>query len=333
VPPERGPTMVQAKAAEAGEHLSFRVTRAEGGDRLDRFLRKRIPWRSRTNLQALIATGLVLLNGAPARPAARVGAGDAVETPVRDPRAAARESFEYPLSVLIDDPDFLVIDKPPHLATHPTARHLRRNALAAVRALVGEPAPKPVHRLDLETSGVLLFARTRDAHRALALQFERREVEKRDLAVVTGRVGPGAGILDPPLGRHAGSHVRIRMRAGASGGRPARTDFRVLRRWRGFTFLELVPHTGRQHQIRAQLEAFGHPVVGDKIYGPDERHFLDHLEGRLSAEARESLLLDRHALHAARLVFRHPRTAARIDARAPLPTDLARFIESLPEEG
>lgn len=319
------------REAPAAEHLAFRVTRAENGERLDRFLRKHIPWRSRTNLQALIATGLVRLNGAPARSAQRVSPGDAVETPVRDPRPLSRACFDFPLPILIDDPDFLVIDKPPHLATHPTGSHLRRNAVSALRARTGEPAPTPVHRLDLETSGVLLFARNRQAHRALALQFDRREVRKSYLAVVVGRVGPDAGILDPPLGRHGGSRVRIRMRAGTPGGRVARTDFRVLRRWPGFTQIELAPHTGRQHQIRAQLEAFGHPVVGDKIYGPDERHFLDHLEGRLSDGARQRLLLDRHALHAARLLFRHPRTGAPVDARAPLPEDLERFIECLPD--
>jgi 23S rRNA pseudouridine1911/1915/1917 synthase len=145
-----------------------------------------------------------------------------------------------------------------------------------------------------------------------------------------GRVGPDDGVLDPPLGRKG--FAAIRMRAGA-GRQSARTDFRVLRRRGDFTILELTPHTGRQHQIRAQLEAFGHPVVGDKIYGPDEGHFLDHLEGRLPARAREALLLDRHALHAARLAFRHPRTGSRVEARAPLPADLARFIESLPAEG
>jgi 23S rRNA pseudouridine1911/1915/1917 synthase len=306
------------------------VTRAEGGERLDRFLRKRIPWRSRTNLQSLIGAGLVLVNGVPARPATRVAPGNTVDTPVRDPRAAARASFDHPLSILIDDPDFIVVDKPPHLATHATGRHLRRNVIAALRAHAGDPTPTPVHRLDLETSGVLLCARSREAHRTLALQFERREVEKHYLAVVMGQVKADAGVLDPPLARHGGSHVRIRMHAGAPGGQAARTDFRILRRWRDFSLLQLVPHTGRQHQIRAQLEAFGHPVVGDKIYGPDERHFLDHLDGRLSIEARERLLLDRHALHAARLAFHHPRTGERMVAEAPLPEDLARFIDGLP---
>jgi len=322
----------EGKAGEGTETLSFRVTRVERGERLDRFLRKRVPWRSRTNLQALIGTGLVLLNGVPARPSSRVAPGDAVQTPVRDPRALSRQSFEHPLCVLVDDPDFVVIDKPPHLATHPTARHLQRNVSSALRALYGEPAPTPVHRLDLETSGVLLCARHPGAHRALALQFERREVEKRYLAIVAGRVEAGAGVLDPPLAPHGRSRVRIRMRAGAPGGQPTRTDFRVLRRWRDFSLLELEPRTGRRHQIRAQLEAFGHPVVGDKIYGPDERHFLDHLEGRLSPEARERLLLDRHALHAARLAFRHPRTGERLVAEAPLPPDLARWIDGLADE-
>ncbi len=323
----------EGEGRTAGENLAFRVTRAESGERLDRFLRKRIPWRSRTNLKALIATGLVLHNGAPARPAARVAAGDAVQTPVRDPRALSREPFDHPLSVLIEDPDFIVIDKPPHLATHPTGRHLRRNAIGALRARYGEPAPRPVHRLDLETSGALLCARNGAALRALSLQFERREVEKRYLAGVAGRVGPDAGVLDPPLSRHGASRVRLRMRAGAPDGQTARTDFRVLQRRGDFTVLYLAPHTGRQHQIRAQLEALGHPVVGDKIYGPDEGHFLAHLEGRPPDRARARLLLDRHALHAARLVFRHPRTGARFEANAPLPEDLARFIASLPAEG
>jgi len=313
----------------ARETLAFTVTRAEAGERLDRFLRARIPWRSRTNLSRLVETGLVFLNGLPAKPATRVGAGDRVETSVRDPRIVSRQPLDVPISILAEDPDFVVVDKPPHLATHPTARHLQTNVLSALRARYGEPPPAPVHRLDLETSGVLLCARGKEAHRALSLQFERREVQKRYLAIVTGRVEPAAGVLDLPLGRHSVSRVRIRVRAGERNGTPSRTAFRVLARWKGFSLLALSPHTGRQHQIRAQLEAYGHPVVGDKIYGPDEAHFLAYLEGRLMAEARATLLLDRHALHALSLAFGHPRTGERICVRSPLPADLQTFVDRI----
>ncbi len=314
------------------ETLAFTVTRAAAGERLDRFLRAHIQWRSRTNLRRLIESGLVLVNGGPAKPAARLAAGDRVETPVHDPRVLSRQPLDVPFAVLAEDPDFVVVDKPPCLATHPTARHLRTNVLSALRARYGEPPPAPVHRLDIETSGVLLCARGREAHRALSLQFERREVEKRYLAIVTGRLAQDAGVLDRPLRRHGASRVRIRVRAGEKGGAPARTEFRVLRRWKGFSLLDLTPHTGRQHQIRAQLEAFGHPVVGDKIYGPDEAYFLAHIEGRLTPAARAALLIDRHALHAASLTFNHPRTGERIRVASPLPADLRAFIDRIEGE-
>ncbi len=312
-----------------GPTIQIEVTRAEAGLRLDRLLQARIPWRSRPSLSALVNSGEVLLNGRGTKPARRVSAGDRVATSVRDPRPLSRQSLPRELPVLADDPDFLAIDKPAGLSTHPTGRHLRNNVLSALRWRYGEPPPHPVHRLDLETSGVLLCSRSREAHRVLALQFERREVEKHYLAVVVGRLEPASGVLSGALGRDGGSEVRVRMRAGAGSGAPARTDFRVVARWQEFSLLCLRPHTGRQHQIRAHLAEAGHPVEGDNIYGPDERNFLAHLAGRLPEPARRALLLDRHALHAAALRFRHPRTNAPIEARAPMPLDLRGFVEGL----
>ena len=295
--------------------------------RLDRLLRRHVPWRSRPNLKALVETGGVKVNDCAAKPATRVSPGDHVKTPIRDPRGLSRQSLERILDVLMEDPDFIVIDKPAGLSTHATGRHLKENVVSALRWRYGESCPMPVHRLDLETSGALLCARNREAHRALALQFERREVKKRYLAIVSGSPREERGILQGRLGRDAGSRVRIRVSVLASEGAPARTDYRVVGRWERFSLLELWPRTGRQHQIRAQLEAAGHPVLGDKIYGPDEEHFLAHLEGRLSAGAKSALQLERHALHAATLVFRHPRTRRILRAEAPLPRDMQRFLE------
>lgn len=309
--------------------IVIRVTRAEAGRRLDQVLRERVPWRSRPNLQALVRAGEVLLNGRHAKPAARLAPGDRIETPIRDPRPLSRQPLAREIPVLLDGGDFIVVDKPAGLSTHPTGRHLRDNVLSALRWRYGDPPPQPVHRLDLETSGALLCARGAGAQGALALQFERREVEKRYLAVVLGSVKAPAGVLGQTLGRDGASAVRIRVRAGTAGGAAARTDYRVLARWAGFSLLEILPRTGRQHQIRAHLAAAGHPVVGDKIYGPDERHFLDHLAGRLSEAARRDLGLDRHALHAASLRFRDPRTSETIRAEAPLPADLRGFLAAL----
>jgi 23S rRNA pseudouridine1911/1915/1917 synthase len=280
----------------------------------------------------LIAAGEVRLNGRPAKPAARVAVGDAIETPVRDPLILSRQTFDCAVPVLLEEQDFLVVDKPFGLPTHPTARYLQENLVSALRGMYGEPAPTAVHRLDRETSGVLLCARNPRTHRALALQFERREVTKYYHAVVTGVPEQSSGILEGMLGRDNASRVRIRVRVGGTGGVYARTDYRVIRAWEGFSLLELSPKTGRQHQIRAQLQAAGHPVVGDKIYGPDEENFLAHLEGRLVADARAALLLDRHALHAFALHFRHPRTGDEVYAESPLPQDIRTFIATLEEE-
>lgn len=309
--------------------IVIHVSRARAGRRLDSLVHGEIPWRTRPDIKRLIQSGAIRLNGGAAKPGARVAAGDRIDTPVRDPRALSRQTLALSLPVLVEDPDFIVIAKPPCLSTHATGRYLKQNVVSALRWRYGDPPPMPVHRLDRETSGALLCARNREAHRALALQFERREVEKRYVALVSGEPREDEGVFEGRIGRGGLSRVHIRVTTDAADGAPAWTAFRVARRWPGFALLELWPRTGRQHQIRAQLAAAGHPVVGDKIYGPDEGHFLAHLEGRLSADARGQLILGRHALHAASLAFRHRRTRETIRAEAPLPPDMESFLEGL----
>lgn len=310
--------------------------------RLDQFLQRHLTWRSRTSLQRLVQDGFVAVaQPSPEQPlgsgAARVerrsgrrlfdGALVVVTIP-EELRLDRLPSTSTDVDVLYEDDEVLVVDKPPGLPVHPSGRHLTDTLVQRVHARLAaqdaEPLwkPKLCHRLDVETSGLVLLARQARAHADLMGQFERRRVEKEYLAVVRGIPERDGGVIDLPLGSSRTSVVRLKM-AVRSDGLPARTAWRVLRRARDRTLVSCRPHTGRQHQIRVHLDAIGHPLVGDKLYGCDEELFLRNTRGELTADDRAELGLDRHALHNHRLVFTSPRTGERREVSSPLPRDLA----------
>lgn len=314
------------------ERIEIVVDEQRAGARLDAALQSYLPWRSRASVCRLIDGGFVDHRGAPARASRRVRAGD--EIVVRIPEAPVPDvgprGFEIP--ILFEDRWLVVVDKPPGLAVHPAGRRVYGTLIHFLHQRYRRPddpsrdvVPRLLHRIDRETSGVVAAGLDEVVHGAIRRQFEERTVEKVYLAVVHGRPPRDRGVVDRPIGPARRSAIRLKLEA-RDDGQPASTQYRVVREHGGYSLVELVPRTGRTHQLRVHMASIGCPLVGDKIYGIDEGIFLEALDGELSAASRERLVLDRHALHAARLRFRHPGTGADVAFEAPLPADMAALV-------
>jgi 23S rRNA pseudouridine1911/1915/1917 synthase len=299
--------------------------------RVDAWLVRRLADLSRARLQALIEKGLVLVDGRATRPSTRLRPGQAVTVLLPAPEPALPRAEDIPLEVLHEDASLLVVNKPAGLVVHPGAGRpggtLVNALLGRVRDLSGVGGvlrPGIVHRLDRGTSGLLVVAKDDAAHRALVRQFASRAVEKEYLALVLGVPDQASGEIDRPIGRDPVHRQRMSVRAPR--GREARTSWRIEERFDGAALLRVRIHTGRTHQIRVHLASIGHPVAGDPLYGgtrtPSSRR----------GEARAALAsLERPALHAARLAFRHPATGERREFATPLPPDLAGVVGRLRE--
>ena len=285
------------------------------GLRLDRFVAERLPDITRSHVKKLIDEEMVSINGKPGKPSSKLKPEDAVTVVVPDPVPIELVPEAIPLSVLFEDADLLVVDKPAGLTVHPGPGHPTHTLVNAILArcpdlagIKGSVRPGIVHRLDKDTSGLIMIAKNDLAQVGLSQQIKERTVTKRYVALVKGKVKQERGSIEAPIGRDR--HNRKRMTV-VSTGRDARTDYRVLRRLEGFTLVEATLVTGRTHQIRVHLSSIGHPVVGDPVYG-----------GR-------SPLLGRQFLHAAELRFQQPRTGAAIACSSPLPQDLDDVLDRL----
>jgi 23S rRNA pseudouridine1911/1915/1917 synthase len=282
---------------------------------LDRVLAALEQGLSRSAAARLVREGLVTLNGRPARPADAVVEGDVIE--YRLPAAEARPSAEaIPLRVLYDDGLVVVVDKPAGMVVHPAPGHRSGTLVHALLGLGGQwssvggsERPGIVHRLDRDTSGLILAARTDAAHLRLASQLRNRTLSRTYLAVVRGRIAVPDQVLEGPIGRHPRDRTRMAV---VPGGRPARTRVRVLESRGGHTLVQCDLESGRTHQIRVHLAALGHPVVGDAVYGRRRPHEPE-----------------RPMLHAWRLRFSHPADGHEMSFEAPLPADFATFWEAL----
>jgi 23S rRNA pseudouridine1911/1915/1917 synthase len=314
-------------------HRSDRVVTDEeaAGQRLDRWLAWRFPAESRARLQSLIAAAAVRVDGRPPRPALRLKAGQTIEVDWPEPEPAVPQPEALPLTIVHEDADLLVVDKPAGLVVHPgagaTGGTLVNALLHHVRDLSGVGGvlrPGIVHRLDRGTSGLLVVAKHDAAHRDLSHQFAERAVSKEYLALVLGTPRRKEGTVDAAIGRHPVD--RKKMSVLRRGGREARSTYRVLEALDGSALLRVRIHTGRTHQIRVHLASLGHPVAGDSVYGGLR---LPRCRRAASREALQSLT--RPALHAAHLSFRHPATGARLTFDSPLPPDLASVVERLRE--
>ncbi len=297
-----------------------------GGWRLDHFLKRRIGRMSRTRIQSIIGEQISFPDGRPARPSSPVRAGETIL--LRRP-APVEPDVPRRFDILFEDESVLVIDKPAGLPMHTTAKFWRNTLVALLRERYPDEQMEVAHRIDRETSGVLLIARNRQIASFLTRAFARRAVEKTYLALVKGHP-PDEGKIDLPL-RLLDTKSRIMMGPAKDGsGLAAVTQFRVVRRLPEHALCEARPLTGRQHQIRVHFAAIGHPIVGDKLYGASEELFMRSCEEPLTPELLACFDgLPRHALHAHRLTFPHPVGKHAVTIESPLPADLAAHIATL----
>lgn len=292
----------------------------KAGQRLDRYLVTMLSDISRTSVQQLIMEGAVLVNGHPSKPGYALRSGDEVQLAslIQKNRSINVKPQPIPLHIVYEDQDLIVVNKAAGMVVHPAPGHhddTLVNALLArypdIRRDKAEQRPGVIHRLDKDTSGLIIVARNVASQAALVEQMKRHEIVKRYLALVEGIVALDQGTIDAPIGRNP--RHRQQMAITASGSREARTHFRVLERFTRHTLLLLELETGRTHQIRVHLKAIGHPVVGDPIYG--------------SGSTIRGITLKRQFLHAYQLKFTHPSTRAIIELEAPLPEDLQAVLE------
>jgi 23S rRNA pseudouridine1911/1915/1917 synthase len=296
---------------------------ADAGKRLDHFLQAKLPQFSRSRLQQWVKAGRVRVNGVvESKPSFALRGGEAVEVEPAAPPPLRASPEDFPVDVLYEDDDLIAVNKPAGMVVHSGAgRHAGTlvNALlhhyGKLSGVAGELRPGIVHRLDRETSGVLLVARTDAAHRNLAAQFANRRVEKTYLAMVVGHVKAGNAVIDKAIARDPIHRTRMTVRTGT--GRAAHTEYRVLRRYSKVTYLEVTIGTGRTHQIRVHLASIGHPIVGDHVYGAPRK-----LEGAPPLDGR-------FFLHAWRIRFAQPSTGGVLAVTAPLPPELEQWMAAL----
>ena len=323
---------------------SLTVGEVEAGERLDRFLARRLPALSRSRLQALIRAGKVQRDGAAVDALGhRTRAGETYAVHIPEPEPAHPQPQAMPLSIVYEDAHLVVVDKPKGLAVHPGPGHTTGtlvNALiahcgASLSGIGGVRRPGIVHRLDKDTTGLLVVAKSDRAHQGLAEQFAAHgadgRLERRYLAIVWGTLERTRGHIDAALARSRANRTKIAV-VDAAAGRHAVTRYEVLATYpRGSkepaaSLLALTLETGRTHQVRVHLAHIGHPLLGDMTYGAGFKASAR----KLSAQAQAALAaLDRQALHAAGLAFVHPITGKRLAFESPLPADMARLTAAL----
>jgi 23S rRNA pseudouridine1911/1915/1917 synthase len=300
--------------------------------RLDLFLKERIPKVSRRRIQEAIGSRVEVPGHGRPRPATLLRPGDTVIVRRAVPPEEAEPVARIP--VLHVDDDLIVIDKPAGLLAHPSNK-VSKGSVTHILARQIEGPLHLVHRLDRETSGVMLVARSAEAARALSAQVAREVegIEKIYLAVVFGEMRVEGGSIDLPIGRAIRSAVYVKRGVNESEGRASRTGFHVEAAGGGFSLVRAWLHTGRRHQIRVHLAAIGHPVVGDKLYGPAESHYLRFIKSGFDERMKHELLTERQLLHAAEISIAHPRSGRRMTFAAPLPSDMREFLAAHVVEG
>ena len=313
------------------ETLTFTVDDTNVNSRLDTYLASQIQTWSRARLQRLIENEDVIVNGRSAKASYRLRKGDEIEVELVASPAEIFEPQKIPLDIVHEDEDLIVVNKPAGLVVHPAAgihSGTLANALAFhfqnLPASAGSIRPGIVHRLDRDTSGLLVVAKTEEALENLSEQFRDRTVFKSYIALVHGRVDNSSGRIDQPLARDPGNRTRMAV---VRGGRSAITLYKVRKHYHRFTLLDVELKTGRTHQIRVHLTWLHHPVVGDETYGGGRDNNIQ--DARLRSMVRN---LGRHFLHAERLAITHPKTGARLEFHAPLPDELSRLLTQLESE-
>jgi 23S rRNA pseudouridine1911/1915/1917 synthase len=285
------------------------------GLRLDKFVGERCPELSRTHARELIDAGLITVNNKAVKPSLKLNPGDKIVVNVPPAPQPHLEPEDIPLKIIYEDIDVLVVDKPAGLPVHPAPGHPSHTLVNAVLNYLpsladesGSLRPGIVHRLDKDTSGLILVAKNRAAQADLSAQFKNRVVKKTYLALVKGKITPQQGIIEAAIGRDRRNRQRMAV---VSKGREARTEYRVIKYYGSYTLLEIKPQTGRTHQIRVHLAAIGFPVAGDAAYGIKSPHF------------------PRQFLHAGKIALRLPSTGDFVEFESPLPPDLEKVLEEI----
>jgi 23S rRNA pseudouridine1911/1915/1917 synthase len=309
--------------------VDLKIPAELAGKRLDSALARLLPQHSRTRIKGWIEGGAVLVGGLPCRPRDIAAAGSSVRvrmTSIEPQLKVLPETIA--LRLVHEDEDLLVVDKPAGLVVHPGAgnpRHTLQNALLGLdSSLAALPRAGLIHRLDKDTSGLLVVARTAEAQTSLARQLMARTMSREYLAVCVG-VMTGGGTVDAPIGRNRSDRLKMAVR---EGGRPAITHYRVLERFRAHTYISVKLETGRTHQIRLHLSHQKYPIVGDPVYGgrfAQPRDAAQELVSTLRAFKRQ-------ALHAASLGFDHPRTGKRVALQSPVPEDFRQLLLALRDD-
>ena len=319
----------EGRKLSAGQRFTLAIAAEDVGARLDKVLASRLPELSRTQVQRLIREGRATSANGPLTTSYRVREGETIYLHVPPPRPSDLAAEPLALNILHEDDDLLVIDKSAGLVVHPGPGHRSGtlvNALLyhcrSLSGIGGEERPGIIHRLDKDTSGLLLVAKHDRSHRHLAGQLKSRKLRRRYQALVHGVMSAPEGSIDAPVGRHP-TH-RKKMAVVARGGRPARTHYRVLEAWGVLSLLELTLETGRTHQIRVHLASLGHPVLGDATYGPGARRW----PGKPALE-QAMRTFPRQALHAAQVQFRHPTHGTYVKFSSPVPADMAALLTML----
>lgn len=295
------------------------LTADRSGERADAALARLAPDLTRSAAQRLLEEGRVLREGRPLRKNDKLQAGDVLELDLPEPQPVALEPEDIPLDIVYEDKDLLVINKPKGLVVHPAAGHWSGtlvNALLyhcrdSLSGINGELRPGIVHRIDKDTSGLLIVAKNDFAHQALAAQLQDHTLARTYVCLVVGGVREDSGVIDAPIGRHPTD--RKKMAVTEKNSRHAVTHWRVLERFPGYTLLECRLETGRTHQIRVHMAYRNHPIVGDTVYG----------------RPKPELGQDSQCLHARALTFRHPRTGETMTLTCPLPDYFTRLLEAL----
>ena len=331
IPPPSG-WEATTSGEELGRHNSFslQVSATDQGKRLDQFLSGANLTLTRSQAKRLIEDGIIRVNQKPAKPSTHLRTEDYVSGDLPEPKAISLQPEPIPLTVLYEDSSLIVIDKPAGMVVHPALGNFSGTLVNALlhhckdlAGINGDLRPGIVHRLDKDTSGVMVVAKDDQACQYLAKQFKNRTVEKTYLAIAFGRCREKEGLIDAAIGRHPSE--RKRMSTQTRKGKVAITRWKVLERFDNVSLLEIFPRTGRTHQIRVHLSSIGHPLLGDPVYGRKSRPVTLH--DPLWKECAQRM--GRQALHAHRLAFVHPRTGERVEFVSPLAQDMKDVLECL----
>lgn len=298
--------------------FTFVVDEADAGARLDKVIAEQVDDLSRTRIQALIKAGQITVNGASSKASYKLEAGDNIAVHLPEPETSEVVPEDIPLDVLYEDDDLIAINKPAGMVVHPSYGHSSGTLVNGVlyrwpelREVGDQHRAGIVHRLDKDTSGVIVVARTPKAHRSLAEQFEQRRTKKKYLALVEGNPVNSTGRIEAPIGR---DHRQRKRMAVVREGREATSEYKVLELYAHHALLEVRIFTGRTHQIRVHLAFIGHPIVGDDVYG----------------YRKQRIKMKRNFLHAAELTVYSPTTGEPLTFTAPLPVSLQNTLDKLP---